>query len=63
MDMVGNGYLTTLKKSLKEGKVSMAEINKAVKRILIAKFELGLFKTHIKILIPKMLKTNFLCKT
>ncbi|QIW10182.1 beta-glucosidase BglX [Francisella sp. LA112445] len=48
MDMVGNGYLTTLKKSLKEGKVSMAEINKAVKRILIAKFELGLFKNPYK---------------
>ena len=32
MDMVDNGYLTTLKKSLKEGKVSIAEINKAVKR-------------------------------
>ena len=48
MDMVGTGYLTTLKKSLKEGKVSMAEINKAVKRILIAKFELGLFKNPYK---------------
>lgn len=48
MDMVGNGYLTTLRKSLKEGKVSMAEIDKAVKQILIAKFELGLFKNPYK---------------
>ena len=43
MDMVGEGFLTTLKKSMKEGKVTLAQINKACERILIAKYELGLF--------------------
>ncbi len=43
MDMVGEGYLTTLKKSLKEGKISEAYINQACRRILEAKYKLGLF--------------------
>lgn len=43
MDMVGEGMLTTLEKSLKEGKVSMADIDQACLRILEAKFKLGLF--------------------
>jgi beta-glucosidase len=48
MDMVGEGLLTTLKKSLDEGKISMADIDKAVKRILTAKYELGLFDDPYK---------------
>lgn len=43
MDMVGEGMLTTLAKSLKEGKVTMADIDKACLRILEAKYKLGLF--------------------
>ncbi len=43
MDMVSAGLLNTLKKSYEEGKVSMQEIDTAVKRILMAKFKLGLF--------------------
>ncbi len=43
MDMVGEGMLTTLGKSVKEGKVSVADIDKACLRILEAKFKLGLF--------------------
>ena len=43
MDMVGEGFLNTLKKSMQEGKVSLAQINKACERILIAKYQLGLF--------------------
>jgi len=46
--MVGEGLLTTLKKSLDEGKVSMADIDNAVKRILTAKYELGLFEDPYK---------------
>ena len=42
MDMVADGFLTTLEKSLKEGKVTMAEIDKACRRILEAKYKLGL---------------------
>ena len=33
MDMVGEGYLTTLKKSLKEGKVTQKQIDDACRRI------------------------------
>lgn len=43
MDMVGEGFLTTLKKSLAEGKVTQSEIDTAAKRILEAKYDLGLF--------------------
>jgi len=43
MDMVGEGFLNTMKKSLQEGKVTMAQINKACERILISKYQLGLF--------------------
>lgn len=44
MDMVGESFLTTLKKSLKEGKITEAEINIACRRILEAKYDLGLFQ-------------------
>lgn len=48
MDMVGEGFLTTLKKSLAEGKVTQAEIDMATKRILEAKYDLGLFDNPYK---------------
>jgi beta-glucosidase len=43
MDMVGEGFLTTLKKSLAEGKITKKEIDQACRRILEAKYKLGLF--------------------
>ena len=43
MDMVGEGFLTTLKKSFQEGKVTQKEIDQACRRILEAKYKLGLF--------------------
>ncbi|MEP7165192.1 MAG: beta-glucosidase BglX [Ferruginibacter sp.] len=43
MDMVGEGFLTTLKRSLKEGKVTQKEIDEACRLILVAKYKLGLF--------------------
>src|SRR5947208_11418769 len=43
MDMVSEGFLTTLKKSLKEGKVTQKQIDNACRRILEAKYKLGLF--------------------
>ncbi len=43
MDMVGEGFLTTLKKSLNEGKVTVKQIEEACRRILEAKYKLGLF--------------------
>ncbi len=48
MDMVGEGLLTTLKKSLTEGKVTIDDIDKACKRILDAKYDLGLFHNPFK---------------
>ncbi len=43
-DMVGEGFLTTLEKSLEEGKVTKAEIDLACRRMLEAKYKLGLFE-------------------
>lgn len=44
MDMVGEGFLTTLKKSLDEGKVKLADIDRACRFVLEAKYKLGLFE-------------------
>ena len=43
MDMVGEGFLTTLKKSWQEKKVTQKQIDDACRRILEAKYKLGLF--------------------
>ena len=43
MDMVGEGFLTTLKTSLQEKKVTQKQIDDACRRILEAKYKLGLF--------------------
>src|SRR5690606_23145021 len=43
MDMVGEGFLTTLKKSLDEGNVREADIDRACRLVLEAKYKLGLF--------------------
>ena len=43
MDMVGEGFLTTLKKSLQQGKVTQQQIDFACRKILEAKYKLGLF--------------------
>ena len=48
MDMVGEGFLKTLKKSLAEGKVSIQKIDDAVRLILNAKYDLGLFQDPYK---------------
>lgn len=43
MDMVAEGFLNTLKKSLAEGKTTQKQIDEACRRILEAKYKLGLF--------------------
>ena len=48
MDMVGEGFLKTLKKSLKEKKVTQQEIDQACRRVLEAKYKLGLFDNPYK---------------
>ena len=56
MDMVGEGFLTTLKQSLEEGKITEKEIEEACKRILIAKYKLGLFEDPYKYADPERAK-------
>lgn len=48
MDMVSDGFVGTLKQSLKEGKVSMQAIDGACRRILEAKYKMGLFDNPYK---------------
>ena len=48
MDMQGSVYQRFLKKSLEEGKVTQAQIDEAVRRVLRLKFELGLFEDPYK---------------
>ena len=43
MDMAGESFLATLKKAFKDGKITEAQINQACRRILEAKYKLGLF--------------------
>ena len=52
MDMNADGFVGTLEKSLKEGKVSQADIDRACRRILEAKYKLGLFDDPFKYLDP-----------
>ena len=44
MDMVGEGFVTTLGASLDKGQVTEGQINQACRRILTAKYDLGLFE-------------------
>lgn len=48
MDMVGQGFLSTLKKSLEEKKITLAEIDNACRLVLEAKYKLGLFENPYK---------------
>ena len=43
MDMAGEAFVSTLKKSLAEGRVSIEDIDRACRRVLEAKYRLGLF--------------------
>ena len=58
MDMVADGFLGTLEKSLNEGKVTMADIDKACRRILEAKYKLGLFDDPYRYLDAKRAKKD-----
>ena len=48
MDMVSNGFVGTLKQSLDEGRISMEYLDQACRRILEAKWKLGLFDDPYK---------------
>lgn len=48
MDMVSEGFVTYIKKGLEEGKISMKTLDRACRRILEAKYKLGLFEDPYK---------------
>jgi len=48
MDMVGEGFLKTLKQSITEGKVTEQTVTDAARRIIEAKYDLGLFDDPYK---------------
>jgi len=48
MDMVSAGFVGTVKKSIDEGKISMETLDTACRRILEAKYKLGLFDNPYK---------------
>ncbi|MDR6733160.1 beta-glucosidase BglX [Sphingobacterium sp. 2149] len=57
MDMVGEGFLTTLKKSLDAGKVKIEDIDRACRFVLEAKYKLGLFDDPYRYCDEKRAKT------
>ena len=48
MDMVSEGFVGSLKKSLQEGKITMKTLDTACRRVLEAKYKLGLFDNPYK---------------
>ncbi|WP_420402225.1 beta-glucosidase BglX [Flagellimonas sp.] len=60
MDMVGEGFLTTLKKSVEEGKVTEADVTQACRRVLEAKYKAGLFDDPFRYLDPNRPKQDIL---
>ncbi|MBL7782615.1 MAG: beta-glucosidase BglX [Saprospiraceae bacterium] len=53
MDMAGSTFQKGLKKALENGKVTQAQIDEAVRRVLRLKFELGLFDNPFQYLDPQ----------
>ena len=60
MDMIGEGYLFTLKKSLDDGKITIKDIDIACRRVLEAKYKLGLFDDPYRYLNEERAKTDVL---
>lgn len=58
MDMCSIAFIAQLKKLLDEGRVTMAEIDLACRRVLEAKYKLGLFDDPYRFCEPKRLKTD-----
>jgi len=62
MDMVGEGFLTTLGKSVKEGRVFEEQITIAARRVLEAKHKLGLLKDPYRYSDKSRAKNDILSK-
>ena len=61
MDMVSEGYLTTLQKSLAENLVTESRINEACRRVLEAKEKLGLLDDPFRYMDRERQKSYILC--
>ena len=62
MDMCANGFIGTLEQSLKEGKVTQADIDRACRYVLEAKYKLGLFDDPYRFGDKKKAKAITYCK-
>jgi beta-glucosidase len=62
MDMVSEGFLTTLKQSFQENKITLEQIDHAVRLILNAKYDLGLFENPYKYCDENRAKTEIFTK-
>jgi len=58
MDMVADGFIGTIAKSLDEGMVDLGQIDAAVRRVLEAKYKLGLFEDPYKYIDSEREKTQ-----
>lgn len=58
MDMCSMGFIGTLEQSVKDGTVSVEAVDKACRRVLEAKYKLGLFNDPYKYCDPKRRKTD-----
>ncbi|WP_291100555.1 MULTISPECIES: beta-glucosidase BglX [unclassified Flavobacterium] len=61
VDMTSGLFLKHLKELVQEGKVSISVIDKAVQRVLIAKYKLGLFDNPYKFFDVKREKETLMC--
>ena len=60
MDMMTRGYIRSLKQSLNEGKINMNDIDQACRRILEAKYKLGLFQDPFRYIDENREKTEWM---
>lgn len=58
MDMSGEGFLTTLQQSVKDGKVTEVQVEQACRRVLEAKYRLGLFDDPYRYCDPERAKNE-----
>ena len=58
MDMCSQGFIKTLEQSVNDGSVSVSDIDTACRRVLEAKYKLGLFKDPYKYLDSKRRKKD-----
>jgi beta-glucosidase len=59
MDMAGGTFQRGLKKALEQGRVTQAQIDEAVRRVLRLKFQVGLFEDPLRYLDPQRRATAF----